>query len=94
MNNYREALKNCKIFSCIWKIFQCGENKLQDFFLSLKDFPNAGEIIYFKMEDWYLCLKGEAAIKVISVYLAKIFLFLFMLVLLSANFGDKQKVTI
>ena len=69
--------------------------KLQDFFLYLEDFSNAGEIISFKMEDRYLCLKAEAAIKVISVYLAKIFLFLFfMLVLPSENFGDKQKVTI
>ena len=35
-----------------------------------------------------------APIKVISVYLARIFLSPFMLVLLSAKFGDKQKVTI
>ena len=48
---------------------------------------------YLKCEAG-ICVLKLKAIKVISVYLAKIFLSLFMLVLLSANFGDKQKVTI
>ena len=85
MNIYREALKNWKIFKDMFFL------DIKNISLLLKNFEFF--LKYLKCEAG-ICVLKLKAIKVISVYLAKIFLSLFMLVLLSANFGDKQKVTI